>query len=462
MRRTWAIARLTFQEGLRMRLVLVFLIVLVFLVLRLPFAVRGDETLAGRLQNFLAYALGALSLLLSLATIFFSCATLSNELKERSLHLVVTKPVTRFQILVGKWLGVNLLNLLILVLSGAAIYGFALWIRGQPEQFVRDRYKIRDVVWTARNAARPVVPAKQIAAAAAEDVRAQIATGAIDAARERTAIQERAEELLKGWRVVPPGQPRVYLFENLAPPERADTVFQVRYKILAQPLPLDELVEVGFAFCDPDTLDLLEEPVFKTERSSQVHQFLAGAAPLLKDGRAALAVLNPYDPRRNTSLVFDGDNSLVLLYKVSSFELNFLKSLAILFMRLALLSAVGVFFSVFTSFPVACLCTLSFYVVCLGLPFWLESMGVGSEFLPKDDPLGRLGPLLRSLLAPFMRAAFPDFTHYDGTNRLIEGEYLPWPLLGRAALHTLVYGAALLLIPGWYIFRTREVAEVQV
>jgi hypothetical protein len=113
-------AKLTFAEGVRMRIVLIFLVVLVILVLRMPFALRGDETLAGRLQNFLAYSIGTLGVLLSLATVFFSCATLTSEFKQCSLHLVVTKPVSRFQILLGKWLGVNLLNLLIVGLCVAS------------------------------------------------------------------------------------------------------------------------------------------------------------------------------------------------------------------------------------------------------------------------------------------------------------------------------------------------------
>jgi len=177
MRRALAIARLTFAEGVRMRIVLVFLILLVFLVLRMPFALRGDDTLTGRLQNFLAYSLGALSLLLSLATVFFSCATLTNEIKERSLHLVVTKPVTRFQILVGKWLGVMLLNLLIVALCGGAIYGLAYFIQSRPEQFERDRLQVRDVVWTARLAARPTVPQEEIVQEAARNVQERIDRG---------------------------------------------------------------------------------------------------------------------------------------------------------------------------------------------------------------------------------------------------------------------------------------------
>ena len=462
MKRVLAIARLTFWEGIRMRVVLVCLIVLVILVLRMPFALRGDETLAGRLQNFLAYSLGALGLLLSLTTAFFSCATLSGEFKSRSLHLVVTKPVSRFEILFGKWLGVNLLNILILALCGAAIYGLACFIRSRPEQFVRDRYKIRDVVWTARHAARPVVPEKEIAETAAARVNNLIQQGELDKTRRLPALAEEISAGIKRWRVVQPGYVADYRFENLTPPEPPDTVIQVRFKVVAQPVPMDEMVTIGWVFCDPNSGAPLSPPTWTRERSSAVHQFLVRAAPVIRNGQALLQVLN--DPARGpTTFVFDGADSLEILYKVGGFELNFVRALLIILLRLTLLSALGVFFSVFVSFPVACLCTLSFYVICLGQPFWLEAMGAGNEgAAPQFDPFGVFGSAIRTLLVPLVRLGFPDFSYYDGVDRLIDGVYIPNGLVVGGLIHTLLYGTVLLFGPGWLIFRSREVAEVQV
>jgi hypothetical protein len=462
MKRVLAIARLTFWEGIRMRIVLVFLIILVFLVLRLPFTLHGDGTLTGRLQNFLAYSLGALSVLLSLTTIFFSCATLSGELRDRSLHLVVTKPVSRFEILAGKWLGVNLLNVLILALCGGAIYGLAYFIQSRQEQFPLDRYKVRDTVWTARVAAQPVVPQAEIRKAAEEYVNSRKRTGEIPPGREEIARQERETELLTQWRTIEAGDARVFRFENITPPDREDTLFQVRYKARATPLPLDEMATIGFAFCDPNTHTPLEEPTFLTERSNDTHQFLIRARTAIKDGAVELLVINPYNPGRR-AMAFEGDKSLQLLYRTAGFELNFARALVIILIRLALLSALGVFFSVFVSFPVACLCVASFFLLCLGLPFWLDSMGANVEnYLPKDDPYGVWGPMVRGLLVPVMKAVFPDFSYYDGTRSVVDGEYVPMQLLLQGVLHTLLYGGALLLLPGWLIFRVREVAEVQV
>jgi hypothetical protein len=462
MRRVRAIAWLTFSEGVRMRIVLVFVVVLVFLVLRMPFALRGDETLTGRLQSFLAYSLGALGLLLSLATIFFSCATLTGEIKECSLQLVVTKPVTRFQILVGKWLGVNLLNLLIVVLCGGAIYGFARFIQSRPEQFERDRLQVRDVVWTARLAARPAVPSAEIAQAAAEQVQERVRLGEIDKSKEPTALAERIGELLNQWRTISNGDYRVYRFEGLAPPEREDTVVQIRYKAVGVPLPPDELVTIGWVIYDP----LTGQPLAQRQTRDQagiVHQFLVQAGPVIRDRQLVLQVVNPYNPYNNTAIFFEGDDSLEVLYKVSSFELNFLKALLIIVLQLALLSALGIFLGVFVSFPVACLATCAFFLICLGMPFWLESIGANLQMTtPATDPYGFLGPTVRKVLVPFMKVAFPNFVRYSGTGHLVDGEYISGGLLLRCLVHTLVYGGVLLLLPGWLIFSRREIAEVAI
>ncbi len=462
MKQVWSIARLTFREGIRMRVVLVFLIVLVFLVLRMPFALRGDETLAGRLQNFLAYSLGALSLMLSVATVFFSCATLSNEFRDRSLHMVVTKPVSRFQILLGKWLGVNLLNLLILLLCGGAIYGLAYYVRTRPAEFVRDRYVVRDVVWTARAVATPAVPVEEITERAERRVREMRETGEIAPGQEHHALNEQVKEGIQRWRLVPAGYSTRFRFENLTPPETDDAIFQIRYKIIGQPLPPDEMLTVGFRFIDPETNMPLGMGEFKEQRSTNVHQFLVRAQPVIKDGVAILEVTNPMVDR-GTGILFDGTRSLLLLYRVASFEQNYLHALLLIIMRLALLSALGVFFSVFVSFPVACLCTGSIYVMCLGLPFWLDSIGADiTGSLPSIDPFGTWGPAIRSFLVPAVKFLFPNFGRFDGAEPLIQGEYISPVLIGQCFMHTVLYGGLILLGLGWLIFERREVAEVQV
>jgi hypothetical protein len=479
MKRIAAIARLTFWEGMRMRIVLVFLLILVFIMLRLPFALRGDETLAGRLQTFLDYSLGAVSVLLSLATVFLSCSTLANEIRNNSIHLVVTKPVHRFEILVGKWLGVLALMLVLLGLSAVTIYGFARFIQTRQETFTRDKLKVRDVVWTARAAASPKPP--DLLRLARDAVRQRVQEGglagvtleelATDAGFERNptareALRERIKELEAKWRQVPPQSFTAYEFENLAAPEREDTVVQVRFKARGVPVPLNEILRIQWMFADPASGEFLMQAPFETqERTGDTHQFLVNARAI-RDGKATLLVINPSGgDAPGTTLNFEGQNSLQILYKVGTFEGNYLKALAIIFSRLAFLSAIGLFFGTFVSFPVACMGAFTFVLIGIGMPWWLEAMGANLEpeyWTASADPFGKVGPYLRALLVPLVKWVFPDFVTLNGTGLLVEGKVIETALLVRAALHTLVYGGILLLLPGWLVFRGREIAEVTV
>jgi len=454
MQRVIAIARHTFWEGVRMRVVLVTMAVLIVLVPIMSGHLKGDGTVAGRLQNFLSWSLGALSVLLSLATIFFSCATLTHEFASKSLHMIVTKPVSRLEILAGKWLGVNALALLVILLSGLMIYVFAWFIRQEPVKFERDRYKITDTVWTSRIAADPTVP--DFEPAAREHIDALAAQGSEFVSGREFAVQERVKELREQWINIPPGYDRAYQFENIPEPDNPDAVLQVRFRMRAIPMPMDEMIDVGWAILDPETGAVLQT-LQTRERQSQRHQFLVRSRAVI-GGKAVIAVANAFEQGR--SIYFEGDDSFQLLYKVGSFEGNYVKTLALIQFRLAFLSAIALFFGTFVGYPVACFCVLCMYVFCLFAPWWFEAIGANLQTTdPRYDPYGGWGPLLRGLLLPPIRFLAPNFAAYDGVDSLIDGFRIAPELIARAAGHTLLYGVALLGVPGWLIFRSREVAQ---
>lgn len=466
MKRVLAIARLTFAEGIRMRIVLVFLIVLGFLVLRLPFALRGDETLTGRLQNFLDYSLGAVGMLLSLSTIMLAASTLATEFRTNTLHLVVTKPVGRFHILLGKWLGINLLNLLLLTLCGLAIYGFAALIASRADEATEvDQLKVSDVVWTARAAATPTQP--DFVAIAAAEVDQQIRNAHVQPEHREDTIIDRTQELAANWRTIPCGGWQDYRFENLpaqfAEDDANAPILQVQFKVRTSPLPADEQARVGWMFLDPQSDRRLLPRLFTTiEMTGHMHQVLV-PAEVVRDGTAKLRVYNLHDLRTGINLKIDGEGKLQLLYKVAPFEDTYVKTLLLILLRLAFLAALGVFFGTFVSFPVAVFCGLTWYIVCVGRPFWDTAIGLNAEMMrPENDPYGYFGPLIRPVLGFFVTNFFPNFQAYSGVRNLVDGLYIQWTTVMTAGGQLLGLAVLLLFLVGWFIFREREVAEVTV
>jgi hypothetical protein len=465
MSRVWAIAGLTFREGVRMRIVLVFLLVLAFLLLMFPTALHGDGTVAGRLQNFLSYAIGATTFLLGLATVFLSCATLSNEIRLNQIHMVVTKPVARYQVLLGKWIGIMLLNLALLTACGTAIYAFARVIRNLPETNVRDRINVEDVVWTARVAAQPDRPVEEWKKAAEQHVIRMLQTGELqdDDFSKVNAFNERLKTEEIEWRSIKESEFRDYYFRNLTRPADSREAMQVRFRARGIPIPLEEILAIQWQFVDPETGALLGAPFLTEKRTAQRHQFLIrGQAIVSPKGEAVLRVTNPYDASERMNIQLEEKNALEILYKVGSFEANYVKALALSFMQLAYLAAAGLFFSTFVSFPVACLCTFTAFLIGLAYPFWLEAIGANIEIWDAEiDPYGRAGPFVRYLMVPII-SMFPDFVKLSGGAKLVDGEYISWALLGEAALRMLAAGLIALFPFGWYIFHRREIAGVQV
>ena len=60
----------------------------------------------GFTQIILTYTLSAITALLGLSTLWLSCGTLARDIEECQIQVVATKPVARWQIWLGKWLGI--------------------------------------------------------------------------------------------------------------------------------------------------------------------------------------------------------------------------------------------------------------------------------------------------------------------------------------------------------------------
>src|SRR5271154_6802773 len=127
MQRILAIAWLTWKAALRFRLFLVIAALLILAVVGLPLVIKDDGTAQGFTQIILTYTLSAITTLLGLSTLWLSCGTLARDIEECQIQVVATKPIARWQIWIGKWLGIISLNAALLAISGACVYGMLQW-----------------------------------------------------------------------------------------------------------------------------------------------------------------------------------------------------------------------------------------------------------------------------------------------------------------------------------------------
>src|SRR5262245_59120114 len=155
MKRLLAIAKLTLKSAVRYRLVQILIVLLIGSVLGLPAIVKHDGTAQGFTQILLTYTLGAITTLLGFATLWLACGTLARDVEECQMQMVAVKPIARWEIWLGKWSGIMLLNLLLLVVSGVAVYVLMQWRSGQLTPETQE--KLRSEVLVARGSLRQPV-----------------------------------------------------------------------------------------------------------------------------------------------------------------------------------------------------------------------------------------------------------------------------------------------------------------
>ena len=124
-RRTWAMARLAMQESLRRRVLIVFAIFVVLLLFAGWF-LDVDSDHPARL--YLSFVLTSSTYLVLLLALFLSTFSLPNDIKNRTIYTVVTKPVRSSEIVLGRIIGFSTVASGLLVVMCVVSYMFV--VRG--------------------------------------------------------------------------------------------------------------------------------------------------------------------------------------------------------------------------------------------------------------------------------------------------------------------------------------------
>jgi len=127
MQRILAISWLTWKAALRFKLFLVIAVLLILAVVGLPLVIKDDGTAQGFTQIILTYTLSVTTGLLGLSTLWLACGTLARDIEECQMQVVAVKPIARWRIWLGKWLGIMSLNAALLGLSGLCVYALLQW-----------------------------------------------------------------------------------------------------------------------------------------------------------------------------------------------------------------------------------------------------------------------------------------------------------------------------------------------
>jgi hypothetical protein len=461
MRNVWTVARQTVSEAIRMKIAVFFVLLLGVLVLGLPFVSSGDGTISGAVQSFLVYSITSVTFLLSCLSIFL-CKSISDDLTGKQIMILMTKPIARWEYILGKWFGIVLLNTTLLAVSAGVTYGMSMYIASRPPRDELDKQRLESEVLVARHGSRYMIP--DFSAAAARQYEEELETGRFASILDHDPDLEKKRnrsEIERNWRSVQPGEAREFIFEDVRCERTADQMIHFVYEARIYNYPPDEILRCMWIIGDRSkgTKEYRERRRDVRDRRQTVTAPADAVAPD-NTVRAVFVNANFFEgePQFPTTVVFEGPDAIETLFSVSSFMGNFVRAILLVWCRLVFLSAVGVLASAVFSFPVACLVALTVYAVATMSGFVMESL----DFMTDEGVVVDVFRTVARIAVSAVKFVLPNFSEVDGVENLVAGRNvtLKWVLIGLGKLVAVQTG--ILLLAACLLFQRREVSEVSV
>jgi len=458
MQRILTIAWLTWKAALRFKLFLVIAVLLIAAVVGLPLVIEDDGTAQGFTQIILTYTLSAITGLLGLSTLWLACGTLARDIEECQIQVVVTKPIARWQIWLGKWLGIVTLNAALLVISGACVYGMLQWRAGKLP--AAEQQNLREQILVARGSAKEPVNPAEIESDTEQVFQERLKSSPIekvDAQEVRKQIREQVKAELQ---LVPPSYDRAWKINlGSAKNSLAGKPLQLRVKFnAAQKSPSGTFVALWQVGVPEKTKLWRSEPM--SLAPDTFHEF--AIPPDLFDANGVLMIA--FRNANSTALLFPLEDGMEVLYPDGGFGMNFARGLGIIFCWMALLSALGLMAASFLSFPVATFFSLAMLMVALSSGMLAESVESGSVAAGNEET-GQAGHSVADVvLIPAFKGVLAVISlvkSYSPIEALSSGRSITWGELGLAFAQVVLLVGGVFAVMGIVFFNRRELATGQ-
>jgi len=462
MQKIFAICWLTWKAALRFKLFLVIAALLILAVVGLPLVIKDDGTAQGFTQIILTYTLSAITALLGLSTLWLSCGTLARDIEECQIQVVATKPIARWQIWIGKWLGIVSLNAALLAISGACVYGLLQWRATKLPP--AEHEKLKGEVLVARGSAKEQSYDAQIDADTESAFETRLKqnpdmANLTDAQKDEVRRQIR-EQVKAGYQLVPPGYTRTWQIDlSSAKDSLRAKPLQLRVKFNAAQKNASGTYTILWQVGDPQTQRVWQsEPM--SLAADTFHEFQIPSDLFDKNGVLTVVALNP----NGTALLFPLDEGMEVLYPQGGFLMNFIRGLGIIFCWLALMAALGLMAASFLSFPVATFFSLAMLVVVMSSGTLAEAIGTGSVEGANEETGVAGHSSMDMVLIPLFKAILSLVNlvkNFSPIDSLSTGHMIPWSELGAAFWQIILLPGGIFAVIGIIFFHRRELATAQ-
>lgn len=498
-----AIVKLTIRSAVRSHIFHLLLVLLSLSVFLLPFTLRGDGTPKGEVQLFLQYCLGFAGFILCLSSVWLACSEVSSDVETAQIHMIAVKPVHRAVVLLGKYTGVVLIHLALLLIVAAAVYAF-LSVRltvfesrraGLEEKLkdsnlkVDDRERLsqefealdenlvmlKEQMLTGRVLYRPVRP--DFNAIAQQELERRVAFARerdrtmvqdLDDQGRQEAFQEIRRELIATYGLISEGDALFWTFEGL-PNDLSDedkdrvflryTIYENRYYTQNQNSIRGSWIftvnytrqdDIGGETVVSDRLATDDESIFTAVQ----HEMIVPIRNMyfIRDGKAEVGFMNL---DKNTSeLNFEEGKGPFLLIKKTGFFSNYCRAILTLAIGIVSITLLAAAVAACMSLPIAVFLSAT-YLLSGSLAHYMVT-SIPDELNFQADYTGtfgyKFGSFLLSLIVPLQ-----DFFT---TGHLANGELVSFPFIGKLFVWDFAIRTLPVFLFGAWIYTRRELALV--
>jgi hypothetical protein len=451
-----AIAELTWKAALRFRLFLVIAVLLLVAVVGLPILIKDDGTARGFTQIVLTYTLSAITTLLGFSTLWLSCGTLARDIEECQMQVVVSKPIARWQIWLGKWLGIVSLNAALLALSGACVYGLLQWRATRLP--ANEQEVLRNEVLIARGSMKPPDVQEEIRSNATQILQERLKQSPVAKADLGEVERQIIEQVKAEYELVPPGYSRTWQINFGRKAKSAgDQPLQLRVKFNTADRSTGPCLgtwQVGV----PESKKIWQDQ--QSLAPDTFHEFSIDPGLLDDNGVLTVSFLN----LNNKVLIFPVDEGMEVLYREGSFGLNFIRGLGVILCWMALLAAIGLASASFLQFSVAAFASLFILTLALSsgtIAGVVEDRTINSNSGANDSPVVAV---LNAVIVPFF-ARILDLINFaekfSPISLLSTGHSISWEDLAQTFVRVVVLLGGIFALFGIFVFSRRELARAQ-
>jgi hypothetical protein len=515
MKAFWAISKLTFKSAIRSRIFQFLLGLLILCVIILPHTISGDGTAYGFIQVSLKYNLGVIAFILSLSSIWLGCFTMTRDIENYQLHMVVTKPVSKAKIWLGKFTGVLIINFLLLIISSVVVFFLIEWqfkrqtiseeaasvlkkelkelVKKDPENIntakykesvkrLREKSKIENEVLVGRRVYFPVRgDLNQLVREKFESILKNLPEP--EKAKIQNASSEEKNKMLKELRkqikasfgeVKPgPDNEKIWIYEGI--PQKLNVPLYLRYRVYVGKvsskdqretrglwaLELPVIKQTAQKASETKDKDKKPEPVrMMVPRTPYPEGIMCGifnefrlpSGSVSPKGEVKLGFTN-FDPGMKT-LHFQTSDGPKLLVKVTGFFENYCRAVFIIMIRLFILTGLACAAGAVLSMPTAVFMVVSY--ILLGS---FASFLVGSS-AAIDPQTAEFMDAFAFYLSKILLFLIIPMQNFEVSSFISSGELIEFSLIGKIFLNYFILKTMPIFLLGIWLYWRREMGLV--